>query len=478
MTLTIISAHITFLLAEFITEYVNIWDFNLEISWVIATTVTWIILWNYWKFKITPKVEKHMEEFWDFFAFVSNSIVFILMWLVLSHIDINFVKFILPIWIVISVVVLSRAVSVYLPIWILNFFKIEEHIPMSWQHLMSWWSLRWALALMMALMIPWEWDKWYYQILEFQKNVWWDFDFWIKDFILVLTIWSIMFTLLIKATTIAWFTKKLWIDKLNDVEEFEYEEWKILANLKILEKINNLFWKKYLTSDEYFSLKRKYWERLKEAVFELQRLLQNCSKRNADDLIRKAISIHALWIEKQYLKSLFEYNEISEKDFKFIFNKICKQKDRIENWETQVKTYEEKDDSKCFISNLVNYFTGRKNIWDIWKYIRNRTKTVITRKVIKELKEFRDLNLWFDKKYFEEIIDLYEKFYKIAELKKDKIFEKNKDKIVKIESKLVEKSLLKLEEKVINNLYDREIITPKLHIKFIEEIEEEFYKVV
>jgi len=73
---------------------------------------------------------------------------------------------------------------------------------------------------------------------------------------------------------------------------------------------------------------------------------------------------------------------------------------------------------------------------------------------------------------------LYEKFYKIAERKKDEVFEKHKEKIVKIESKLVEKSLLKLEEKVINDLHDREIITPKLHIKFIEEIEEEFYRVV
>lgn len=478
ITLTMILAHLTFLLSEFISEYVTILWFNIEISWVIATTIAWIILWNYWKYKITPSVEAHMEEFWDFFAFIANSIVFILMWLVLSHIEIDFIKFIWPISVVILVVVLARALSVYFPVWLMNLFKIEENIPMSWQHLLSWWSLRWALALMMALMIPWKWDVDYSKILEFQRNVWWNFDFDVKDFILVITIWSIIFTLLIKATTITWLTKKLWIDKLNDVEEFEYEEWKILANLKILEKINNLFWKKYLTKEEYFELKRKYWERLKSAVFELQRLLQNCTKINADDLVKKAISIHALWIEKQYLKSLYSYNEISEKDFKFIYNKICKQKERVENWETQVKMYENEFVWKCFISFILDKFSDRKNLWDIWKYIRNRTKTVITRKVIKELKEIRELNIWFDKKYFDEVVDLYENFYKIAEWKKDDLFEKNKSEIVKIEAKLVEKSLLKLEEKVINDLHDREIITQKLHIKFIEEIEEEFYKVV
>ena len=127
---------------------------------------------------------------------------------------------------------------------------------------------------------------------------------------------------------------------------------------------------------------------------------------------------------------------------------------------------------------MFSKFLERKNWWEIRKYVRNRTKVIITRKVIKELEEVKNLNIWFDKKYFDEIIDLYKNFYKIAEWKKDTIFEKNREEIIKIEAKLVEKSLLKLEEKVVKDLYDREIITPKLYIKFIEEIEDEFYKVV
>lgn len=478
ITLTMVAAHITFLLSEFITEYVNIFNFNIEISWVIATTVAWIILWNYWKYKITPKVEENMEQFWDFFAFIANSIVFILMWLVLSHIQIDFVKFLAPVFIVIFIVILARWLSIYLPIWIFNKMKLEEEIPLSWQHLLSWGSLRWALALMMALMIPWKGDADYSKILEFQKNIWWNFDFDIKDFILVITIWAIMFTLLIKATSIAWLVKKLWIDKLNEMEKFEYDEWRILANLKILEKINTLYWKKYLTNDEYFSLKKKYWEKLKNAIFDLKDILKKCNKVQADDLIKKAISLHALWIEKQYLKNLFAYNEIDEKDFKFIFSKISKQKDRIENWESQIKNINEKFYWNCVIERFLDKIALRKNSWDIRKYIRNRAKVVITRKVLKELEWLKDLNLWFDKKHFDEVQDLYRKFYKIAEEKKDVLFAKNKKEISEIEAKLVEKSLLKLEEKVVKDLYEKEIITPKLYIKFIEEIEEEFYWVL
>ena len=36
-------------------------------------------------------------------------------------------------------------------------------------------------------------------------------------------------------------------------------------------------------------------------------------------------------------------------------------------------------------------------------------------------------------------------------------------------------SLLKLEEKVLKDMYNKEIITPKLFIKFMEEVESEMY---
>jgi len=57
-----------------------------------------------------------MEMFWEYFAFVSNSLVFILMGLILADIDIDFSKFILPILLVILVTAIARAISVYIPL--------------------------------------------------------------------------------------------------------------------------------------------------------------------------------------------------------------------------------------------------------------------------------------------------------------------------------------------------------------------------
>lgn len=467
IVITMLLAHITFISAEIISEKFEF----LPISWVIATVIASMVIWNYGRYKISPRVEIHMQKFWEFFAFISNSIVFILMWLILSTININFSQFLIPLFITIFVVVIARIISVYIPITIINKFKLEEHIPNSWSILLSWWSLRWALALMMVLMIPWVWDVWYDKLIEFQKIVGWTYDFSIKDFLLVLTIWSIMFTLLIKAPITSFIMKKLHLNKLHKLEEFEHKEGKILANLKIIEKLNNSYKKAYLTKIEYDDLIWKYTKRLNDSIVLMKELLK-WKPEEAKSLIRRAISLHALWIEKQYLKDLFFYNEIDEHNFKYIFRKIEKQMERIEHDDSQLRKISKKtNDYDVFSRFFVNIYKNKST--DLDAYIRNRARVIITRKVIKELKWLSEIDFWFDKNVFSEIISLYSSFNKTADEKRINIFSNHKATINAIESRLVNKSLLKLEEKVVKDLYNKEIITPKLYIKFMEEIEKE-----
>jgi len=473
ITLTMVLAHVTFLLAEAITHYFH-HTLHIEYLWisgVISTVIAWIIIWNYGRYKISPKVEHHMEMFWEYFAFVSNSLVFILMGLILADIDIDFSKFILPILLVILVTAIARAISVYIPLWIVNSLKVEEKVSKKWQHLLSWWSLRWALALMMALMIPWKDHPDYYKILEFQTKVWWEFDFDIRDFVLVITIWAIMFTLLIKATTISYMMKKMWVTKLKPLEEFEYDEAKILANIKILKKLNKLYNKHYLTFDEYSQLKNKYDEKLNSAINALK-LLLNKQWKKSEDLVKRALSLYALWVEKKYLKELFEYNEISEDNFTFILRKITRQIERLEEWKYQFsRVVDDKEENYDIFEQFRNYFRHK---WKdhINRYIRNRTRVIITRRVEKELSLLTEIDFGFDNKSIKEIIKTYEDFRKQASDKMKTISENYKSTIMIIESNLTNKTLLKIEEEVIENLYHKEIITPKLYIKFKEEIEE------
>jgi monovalent cation:H+ antiporter, CPA1 family len=471
IVLTMLLAHVTFISAELITHHFHF----LPISGVIATVIASIIIGNYGRYKITPRVEMHMQKFWELFAFVSNSIVFILLGLILSSIDTELIKLIPILMISIPIVMVARAVSVYVPMWILNLFTCkEERIPKNWQHLLSWGSLRWALALMMVLMIPGEWHHQFVQMLAFEEIVGWNYSFHIREFLLILTITNIMFTLFVKAPTISFMMKRMGMDKLHKLESFEYAEGKILANFKILQKLHISYKKAYLTQYEYDELKAKYTNKLTGAVWEMKEILSG-NQAESDTLIRRAISLHALGIEKQYLKELFFYNEIDERNFKYILRKIEKQMERIENENPQLRKFCKGDmDYDIFSRLAIKAF--RKSGSCIDGYIRNRARVIITRKVIKELKALSTIEFGFNNQIFDEVITLYASFNKVADEKRIKLLIEKKTSIMAVESKLVNKSLLRLEEKVIKDLYNKEIITPKLYIRFMEEVQEEMFQ--
>lgn len=470
ITLTMILAHLTFIFSELISHHVEILWFQLRLSSIIATATAWIILWNYWRYKISPKIEVHMSQFWELFAFIANSLVFILMGLVLAHVDVDFASFLVPTLVTIWVIMFARTVSVFIPIKVINRFKLEEKIPKTYTTLLSWWSLRWALSMMMVMMIPWPWDAWYESLYAFQQSVGWTYSFSIRDFLMVLTIGCIMFTLFIKATTVPVLMKRLWLTKLSELEEFEYQEWKILATLKMHEKIKALQEKNYLSSWESHQLKDRYEDELKESVKTLEKMIHSMWYKEWKNLVETALSLHSLWIEKQYLKDLFTYNEISEKNYRYILDKINRQIERLESGDVQLKwdTYEKS--SKDIFQKIYLMFAWKEKTF-IDEYTIYRTKAIITRKVIKELRELSEIDFWFDKDLFENVISVYKNFNEIANNKKDEIHEKYKTEISLVESKLVSKSLLKLEESIIDDLYSKEIITLKLYVKFNEEIE-------
>ncbi|MDP2396000.1 MAG: hypothetical protein Q8S84_06910 [bacterium] len=70
---------------------------------------------------------------------------------------------------------------------------------------------------------------------------------------------------------------------------------------------------------------------------------------------------------------------------------------------------------------------------------------------------------------------MYAAFNKHADEERIKLFSDHKVTINAIESNLINKSLLKLEENLIDDLYNKEIITPKLYMRFIDDIDEERY---
>ncbi len=137
ITLTTIVAYGSYLLAN-----------HLHLSGVIATASAGLMVGNFGaKRGMSAQTRTALESFWEYIAFVMNSLVFLLIGLEV-HID-ALAHAWRPVLFAIAAVLIGRSLSVYSLVPVANFFA--EKIPLRWQHVVVWGGLRGALALALAL---------------------------------------------------------------------------------------------------------------------------------------------------------------------------------------------------------------------------------------------------------------------------------------------------------------------------------------
>ena len=140
LSMTTLAAFGSFWLAE-----------HFHLSGILATTTAGLMVGNLTAFgPITEKGERSIEHFWEFAAFVVNSVIFIILGINLASQD--FAKASIPIVVAIVAVVVGRAVAVYpcSALFAGSSLKVDGKL----QHVLFWGGLRGALALALALGIP------------------------------------------------------------------------------------------------------------------------------------------------------------------------------------------------------------------------------------------------------------------------------------------------------------------------------------
>lgn len=168
ITLTTIVAYGSYLVAE-----------QLHSSAVIAVVVAGVVVGNYGsRTGMSATTRLAVNSFWEYAAFVTNSLVFLLIGL---QINLNLLMIhAYEIGVAIVAIMVSRIVVVYG----LSFFVSDKRLPIpySWRHLLFWGALRGSLSMALALSLP--------------------HDFAMRENIVVLTFGVVLFTLLIPGLTI------------------------------------------------------------------------------------------------------------------------------------------------------------------------------------------------------------------------------------------------------------------------------------
>ncbi|HEY4043177.1 MAG TPA: cation:proton antiporter [Rhodopila sp.] len=175
ITLTTIAAYGSFLLAE-----------HFGMSGVLASLTAGLMVGNLgcgWV--ISENGRSHILSFWEYAAFLANSIVFILIGEYGAHQPIALVARAAPIAIVL--VLLGRSLAVY-PLSAL-FARSRLKADLRYQHVLLWGGLRGALALALALALPED-------IPERQE-------------IVVMAFAVVAFSIFIQGLTMPWFIRRL-----------------------------------------------------------------------------------------------------------------------------------------------------------------------------------------------------------------------------------------------------------------------------
>jgi CPA1 family monovalent cation:H+ antiporter len=139
LTLSTVAAYGSFLIAE-----------DLHVSGVLSTIMAGILVGNFGlPYAYSDKGRAFIMDFWEFMAFIANSIIFFLIGISQAN---QIFRTLLPVTIAILVVTLGRAAAIY-PLSAL-FDKSRLKIDRNHQHVLFWGGLRGALALALALGLP------------------------------------------------------------------------------------------------------------------------------------------------------------------------------------------------------------------------------------------------------------------------------------------------------------------------------------
>jgi CPA1 family monovalent cation:H+ antiporter len=454
VTITMLVAHLTFILSEAIAHSLSIGGHVVHLSSIIATVMASMVIGNYGRSKISPRVESFLERYWGYFAFLANSLVFISMGLLFANLPIDFRMFAVPVLFAVLVVMIGRALSIYPVAWILNRMKKEESIPMSWQHLLSWGSLRGALAVTMVLLIP---DNF--------SVAGWAYDFSVKEFLMALTIGCVYFTLFVKATTIGKMIHAFKLDALSSIENAEYRQSRAYAFSHALGKLDGFFEKGYLRDTVHESLKKKY----------LSGLNQECKACDAvflDDpmAFERAIRLYAIGMEEYVLKLLFMYREIPDRVFRLLESKLEVQQERIEEGAPQVPEGEDRYIPDWFesITHFIMKIFGMKKREDdiiVERYAYYRAQQVMAQKAAKEVGRLRERSLLESELYIRSIEDVakaYERFFEDSKRTAEAIFLKHKDMLEIVDASFGERSMEKAYEDGVSELLRKGMISRKI----------------
>ncbi|MBM3210537.1 sodium:proton antiporter [Candidatus Saccharibacteria bacterium] len=450
-TLLIISAHLVFVVSEMI-NHDGLFGLEVHVSAIIATTVSSLFLGNYARHILSRQTDEYMEKAIDHMAFMANSLVFLLAGLLFASSGVDFGQLWLPILVTVLVVMVVRAISVFAVTTPINLLSKNERMPLSWQLLLSWGSLRGALAIIIVLLIP-----------EDVTVAGWSLEYSVRDFVLALTIGCILATLFIKAPLMGPLMRRLSINQPDPLGLADESDLGIYYLLTQKSRFATQRTRGFVKDSEYQGLTDAVSSRLTQAHAERDALLSQHGRQ----LFEQSLHHKTIRIEAYVLKQLLMNDEVNERVYRRINGKLNLQREKIEYAKIESIDPSVYSDRKDVFDRLMNFLQSRLERGQSSKFTVEerlqyyRAQMIMARKAIKTLTamqhEFSEPV--FMPEIFDKVMSRYQVYKEKSASKVDELLEQHQAELAPYLATLAARSLNSSGVRALNFLHSRGIST-------------------
>ncbi|KAA0547187.1 Na+/H+ antiporter [Bacillus sp. BGMRC 2118] len=276
---------------------------SVHASGVIAVVVAALIFGNYGaRIGMSPTTKLNINNFWDVAALLANSLVFLMVGLEITRI--NLVDKWGIIFIAILLVLISRSIAVYTSLLFIKNF------PNSWRHIINWGGLKGSLSIALVLSLP--------------RN------FPAREDILILAFSVVLFSLVVQGLSIKPLLTALGENKKaegnTEYEELITRRYRFETAITEINKVRKNFLITTAVSNEIIS---NYEQKLASMDSEIEALLQKYPDlREKQQTILKKHSLYAQYEAIQdLLKEEIISNEVANKEQEHITNELVKLED-------------------------------------------------------------------------------------------------------------------------------------------------------
>ncbi len=288
ITLTTILTYLSYIVAEY-----------FEVSGVISVIMAGLMVGNYGaKIGMSPTTRVSVKDFWDYIAFLINSIVFFIIGLEVGivHLFENFHYIVIAI----LAVLIGRSVSVFTLTQFINL--IDRPLSFKWQSIFVWGGIRGALAMALALAIP-----------E-------DYEF--RNIILIMTFGVVGFSLIVQGLSIGKLLSILHVGgRDKNLETYELERGKLIAMHGASEELEEMHKDALISSHTHQAILKHYEQDMQKAQESIEELVDDI---NVQDFEFKSTLKRLLLKEKDMVQESMKHGIISTSVGETLINTINK----------------------------------------------------------------------------------------------------------------------------------------------------------